>query len=256
MGFENEVGRISRGIFDFLKNRSNLEQVGNLKLQGFFNFSGVSVRDDCIQFPECGFHSYKEGNMLFFLGDAPTREPYEFCNAIIDFAVKTCHVEEICIIGGFIAPINHLGPRRVFGTVAQPELRMFLLPDDVSIDVDYQTPPNAPRPSLNHFMLWVAGQREIPAYSLWGEVPFYFASIKDPAGSKSLLEILDKRFALALEFEDIDREIRELNMNIEALKSQNHEINRYLQLLEQGIALSQEEGETLVREVAAFLRRS
>jgi len=91
---------------------------------------------------------------------------------------------------------------------------------------------------------------------LIGEVPFYLAAVKDPAGSKSLLEILDKRFALGLEFEDIDQQIRELNMGIEELKSQNHDINRYLQLLEQGIALSQEEGETLAREVAGFLRQN
>ncbi len=256
VGFKNEIGGVASGIFDFLKGRSNMEHLGDLKLQPFFNFNGVSVKDDFIQFPECGFYSYDEGNILFFFGDVPNREPYDFCNAILDFALKHCQTEEIYILGGFIAPINHLSPRRVFGTVSQPELRMFLLPYDVSVDVNYQTPSRGTVPSLNHFLLWTAKQKEIPCYSLWGEVPFYLASVKDPAGSKSILEVLDKKFELGLEFEDIDRQIKELNMGIEELKSQNHDINRYLQLLEQGIALSHEEGEMLAREVAGFLRRN
>jgi hypothetical protein len=91
---------------------------------------------------------------------------------------------------------------------------------------------------------------------LISEVPFCLAAVKDPAGLKSLLDIVDKRFALFRKFEDTDQQIRELNMGIEKLKSHNHDINRYLQFLEQRIGFSQEEGETLAREVDGFLGRN
>ncbi len=256
VAFKHEMGGVGSGVFDFLNSKSNLECLGELRLQSFFTFNGVSVRGDVIQFPEGRFYAYGEGNMVVFYGDAPNREPYEFSNAILDFAVKYCNAEEMITLGGFISPITHLNPRKVFGTVTQPELRMFLLPYDVSVDVDYQTPSQGSWPSLNHFMLWTAKQKDFPGYSIWGEVPFYLAGVGDPTVVKSLLEVLDKRFALGLNFEELDLEIQKLDEGIEELKGQNHDINRYFQLLDQGIALSQEEGETLSREVAGFLRQN
>ncbi len=256
VGFNNEIGGVAGGVFGFLKSKSNLRHLGDIRLPSFFSFNGVRVENDVIQFPKGGFYSYDQGNLLIFEGDVPNREPYDFCNAILDFAIKHCHAEEIFTLGGFVAPINHLAPRKVFGTVTQPELRMFLLPYGVSIDVNYQTPQQGPRPSLNHFLLWAAKQREIPGYSLWTEVPFYLSNVQDPMGAKSILEALDKRFALSLDFEELDLEIRKLDEDIEELKSQNSEINRYLRLLDDGIALKPEEGEILSREVIGFLRRN
>jgi proteasome assembly chaperone (PAC2) family protein len=256
VAWRHEIGGVACGVIDFLDKNLNLEMVGEIRLQQFFSFAGVTVADDIVQFPQSRFYSCREGNILIFRGDVPNREPYDFSNAILDFAVYHCDAQEVYTIGGFVSAMTHLSPRRIFGSVTQPELRMFLSPYNVSTDVDYQTPPQGARPSLSHFLLWTAKRREIPGYSLWVEVPFYLAGFRDLMAIRSILEVLDKRFVLGLDLKELNNEIDKMNAGIEALKSQNPEVNRYLRLMDQGIAISHEEGEILVREVARFLRKN
>jgi len=254
-GFNNEIGNIAGIAFQTIGVVSGRNRLGALKLNDFFLFNGVRVEDSVILFPECDFYTYDSGNMLLFMGDAPNKEPFDYCNAILDFAVKQCRVEEVITIGGFISPICHTSPRRVFGTVTKPELRMFLTPYDINVDVNYHTPPSGPRPSLNHFLLWAAKMREIPGYSLWVEVPFYLANLKDPFGAKAMLEVLDKRFVLGLDYTEIEEKVSQLNKKITDLMNQNSDVNRFIKLLDQGIALSHEESENLARAVLSHLKR-
>ena len=256
VAWRHEMGRVAGGVIDFLDRNMSLEMVGEICLQDFFSFSGVAVANDIVQFPQSRFYACREGNILIFRGDVPNREPYDFSNAILDFAVGYCDAQEIYTIGGFVSAMGYLGPRRIFGAVTQPELRTLLSHYNISTDVDYQTPPQGPRPSLNHFLLWTAKRREIPGYSLWVEVPFYLAGFRDLIAIRSILDFLDKRFNLDLDFEELNTEIGGMNAGFEELKNQNSEVNRYLQLLDRGIALSHDEGETLVREVARFLLKN
>ena len=256
VAWRHEIGGVAGGVIDFLDRNLNLEMMGEIRLQKFFSFSGVAVTNDIVQFPQSRFYSCHEGNILIFRGDVPNREPYDFSNAILDFAVSHCDVREVYTVGGFVSAMTHLSPRRIFGSVTQPELKMSLSSLNISTDVDYQTPPQGPRPSLSHYLLWTAKRREIPGYSLWVEVPFYLAGLRDLMAIRSILEVLDKKFGLDLDVKELNDEIDKMNAGIEELKSQNPEVNRYLQLMDQGIAISHEEGEILVREVARSLRKN
>ncbi len=249
VGFRNEIGNVSGKVFEAIGNESKLIRLGALRLNDYFSFTSVKVEDSIIRFPECDFYSFQEGNILLFMGDPPNREPFQYCNAILDFATKQCHAEEVFTIGGFVSPISHTSPRKIFGTVTRPELRMFLAPYNVSIDVNYHTPAAGPRPSLNHFLLWTAKQREIPGYSLWVEVPFYLANLNDPSGAKAIMNFLKGKFALDYDYHELDQQVKEVNEILETLKNKNVDIHKYLQLLDQGIALSHDESETLAREV-------
>lgn len=255
VAWRNEIGRVAGGSVGSMARELALETIGEISLQDFFRFNGVNIKDDVIRFPWNRFHGCHSANLLIFESDIPEREPYDYCNAILDFAVGHCGAEEVWTIGGFVSAVNHLSPRGVFGTVNRPELKMTLDQLDVNTEVDYSTPPQGPRPSLNHFLLWIAGRREIPAYSLWVEVPFYLAGVRDPLASRFILEIMDRRFALGLNFEDINLRIGKIEEGIEELRKLDPDINRYFELLGRGISLSPEEGESMVAEVARFLER-
>ena len=255
IGFRNEIGGVAGGVYDFLRNKASLKRIGSLNLQDYFTFDGVAVENDTIQFPDCGFYAWSEGNLLFYWGDVPHRNPYEYTSAILDISVNEYHSQEVITLGGFVAPISHLSPRRVFGTVTQADLRLLLEPYDVNLDINYQTPSGGARPSMNHFLLWNAQQHQIAGYSLWVEVPFYLANVKDPKGTRTLLDVLDQRFALGFDLRPVEEEVEQVNQGIELIKKGNPDISRYLGLLEQGIALSQEEGEKLAQEVIGFFHK-
>lgn len=255
VAWRNDIGRVAGGSVGSLGREIALETIGEISIQDFFRFTGVNIKEDVIQFPRNRFYSCHAANILIFEGDIPESEPYDYCNAILDFAVGHCGAEEVWTIGGFVSAVNHLSPRGVFGTVNRPDLKMMLAQLDIDTEVDYNTPPQGPRPSLNHFLLWIAGRREIPAYSLWVEVPFYLAGIRDPLASRSILEIMDRRFALGLTFEDINFRVQKIEEGIEELRNLDPDINRYFELLGRGISLSPEEGEAMVAEVARFFER-
>ncbi|HAZ31298.1 MAG TPA: hypothetical protein DCY61_01150, partial [Dehalococcoidia bacterium] len=75
----------------------------------------------------------------------------------------------------------------------------------------------------------------------------------DPIASKCILEVLDRKFELGLDFRELDLEIVKLNEDLEHLMRRDTDISRYIQMLERGIALSEDEGEKLAQEVAEFL---
>ncbi|MFO8011514.1 MAG: PAC2 family protein [Dehalococcoidia bacterium] len=255
VGWKNEIGKVADTVVESFLELLDLDVLADLCLKDFYVFNGVAVGDDIINFPQSRFFSCPQANVLVFRGDVPDREPHQYLETILDFMVEQCRSEEIWTVGGFVSTISHLSPRRVFATVTQPEYKSVLQDLRVNTDVDYETPPQGARPSLNHFLLWVARRRGIAGYSLWVEVPFYLAGLKDPVGCKAILEVLDSRFTLGLDFDVIDSQAREVNQRIQELQSQNPDVNRSIQLLEQGLALSKEEGETLVREVARVLQQ-
>ncbi len=241
-------------MIEFLDKKLGFEVFGEIEPLGFFSLDGVRIEDDLIQFPESRFCLCRARNIIILDSDAPSREHYQFLNAVLDFAQHHFKVKELYTIGGIVSASAHLSPRQVFSVVNRRKLKGELAPYGVEINMDYQTPPGS-MPTLSSFLLWVAKKRGIPGCGLWVNVPFYLSAVGDPTASKYLLEVLDRRFELGLDFKELNREIEKLNEDVDQLMRQDADISRYIQMLERGIALSESEGEKLAQEVAGFVKR-
>lgn len=249
------MGRIAPSVIESLDKKLDFEAFGEIEPPGFFSLDGVRIEDDLIQFPESMFYSSSSArNIIVLESDAPSREHYKFLNAVLDFAQDHFEVKELYTIGGIVSASAHLSPRRVFAVVNRRALKGELAPYGVELDVDYQTPPGS-MPTLSSFLIWVAKRRGIPGCGLWVNVPFYLSAPGDPTASKCILEVLDRRFGLGLDFRELDLEIEKLNEDVQQLMRQDPDISRYIQMLERGIALSESEGDKLAQEVAEFLLR-
>ncbi len=256
VGWRHEIGGVATSTINFLKDNLNFELSGEIRSSEFFSLDGVSIQNNVIQFPESNFYSCQSRNILLFQSDVPNREPYSFLNAILDYASGHCKTEDFFSIGGFASATSYLSPRKTYGAVTHPELKSMLDVYNVDTDVNYQTPPQSARPSLNHFLLWMAQKRRMPGCSLWVEVPFYLAAVGDPTASKALLQILDNKFKLGLDLGELDSRIHRQNEKMYELKNQDSDIKHYLELLDQGIALNQSEGEILAKEVSSFFHKN
>lgn len=234
--------------------RFGTELVEEMDGAEFFSLDGVSVCGDVIQFPVSRFLFCREANVFIFQSHAPNRDHYNFLTRVLDFAIDHCNVKELCTVGGVISAITHASPRNVFGIVNQPGLKETLTHCDVQTNMDYETPSGGGT-SISNFLLWVAKTRGLAGCTLWVEVPFYLAATQDPMALRRVFEVLNCRFGLGLDLHGVGLEAQRLDREIDDLRAQNHEIARYLDLLERGIMLSEGEGETLAREVGRFLHK-
>ena len=88
------------------------------------------------------------------------------------------------------------------------------------------------------------------------ETAYDLAGVGDPTASKALLQILDNKFKLGLDFGELDIRIERQNEKMYAIRNQNSDVNHYLELLDQGISLSHEQGEVLAKKVANFFHHN
>ncbi|MCL0087719.1 PAC2 family protein [Dehalococcoidia bacterium] len=252
VAWSHDAGGIASSVIQFLDKKLGLEPFGEIEPVGFFSLDGVRIEDNLIQFPESRFFSPSSAdNIIILYSDAPSLDHYRFLNTILDFARDNFKVKELYTVGGIVSASAHLSPRRVFAVVNRRELKGELAPYGVELDVDYRTPAGS-MPTLSSFLLWVARRRGIPGCGLWVNVPFYLSALADPIASKCILEVLDQKFELGLDFRELDLEIAKLNEDLEQLMRRDPDLSRHIQMLERGIALSEDEGEKLAQEVAKF----
>jgi len=85
-------------------------------------------------------------------------------------------------------------------------------------------------------------------------IPLYLIANEDPQAQKKVLQFLDERFALNLDFGPLDRKVQEQNEKLARARLRLPEVDEYILRLESNLTLSEEENETLTREIAKFLR--
>lgn len=252
VAWSQDGGRLGPKVLEILNQKLGGQEIAELEVSAFFSMWGVQIENDIIQFPESKFYFCEGKDLILFRSDIPAQEWYSFLNTILDVAVLH-KVKEVYSLGGFISSMAHTGLRRTIGVVNKPELKDTIrefVPDINTLE--YQTPPGS-RPTLNSYLIWAAKRRNIPCINLWAEVPFYLAALEDPKACKNMLAILDRKFKLGITFDDIEAEIAAQNEKIQRLRNEKPDISRYIEMLEKGIMLNQDESEKLAKEALEFL---
>jgi len=253
VGWNEDAGQLGPGVIDYLTGALGGEKFGEIEPEDFFSLGGIRVEHDVAQFPESNFYSCNENNLVIFRSTPPRFEWYKFLNSILDLAEHYCGAKELYTIGGMITLAAHTTPRALLATSSSQEVKESLKPYDLTRDIDYQT-ATGQRPTLNSFLLWLAGRRDIPGVSLWVPIPSYLVASEDPRAQKKVLQFFDERLGLNIDFGDIDREIEEQNEKLAQARLRLPEVDDYILRLESNLSLSQEENERLTTEIAEFLR--
>ena len=92
------------------------------------------------------------------------------------------------------------------------------------------------------------------AASLWVPAPFYLASTGDAQAWKRALQFLDDRLALGIDFGDLEKEVRMQDETIVQARARLPDIDGYINRLESGLSLTQEENEKLAGEISRLFR--
>ena len=253
VAWDEDAGQLGQKVTDYLIQRLGGEEFGEIEPEDFFSLGDVRVERDVALFPEGKFFACPENDLVILKSAPPQFEWYKFLNLVLDVAGDYCGTKELYTIGGMVTLAAHTAPRALLATSSSPEAKETLRRYDLVGDMDYRTPPGQ-RPTLSSFLLWVAKGRNIPGVSLWVPIPLYLVASEDPQAQKKVLQFLDERFALNLDFEPVDRKVQEQNEKLAQARLRLPRVDEYIGRLESNLKLSEEENETLTREIARFLR--
>ncbi|MBI2908948.1 MAG: PAC2 family protein [Chloroflexi bacterium] len=254
VGWREDAAKIGWRTTRYLTRKLGGQKFAEIEPVGFFPLSGVMIENDVAEFPQSTFYYCPPKNIVVFESNAPSAEWYEFLNLILDVA-EQCHVKEVYAVGGMVSLGAHAAPRPLLATANSPEMKTVLSQYDLARDMDFETPPGQ-RPTVNSYLGWIAGRRNILAASLWVPVPLYLVSTFDPQAVRTIAGFLDTRLGLGIDFRDIEEDAARQNQRIALARSRSPEIDAYIQKLESNSPPSQEENEKLVREIEEFLRES
>lgn len=243
----HDVGKLSSKVIHFLNEKLGSQKIAEIKPSGFFPLGGAVFKDNLTQVPESKFWACQKSNLLIFNSEEPKYEWYKFLTAVLDFAEHYCQAKELYTISARPSLTAHTTPRGILAVYNQPEFQKILHGYGLE-NMTWEGPP-----AISSYLLWAAERRDIPGVSLWPEIPFYLATREDPSATKLILSFLDSRFNLGLDLGELDPEIRNQYESIARLRRENAEIDRYINRLESGLSLNEEEQVKLAQEIYELL---
>ena len=254
VGWTEDAGRLAPRTLDYLNHKLGSIEFAEFELADYFPLSGVYVQDDIAQFPQIKFYYCAEKNLAILKSNTPRAEWHQYMESVLDVAQKYCNVKEIYTVGGMVYLGAHTTPRQLLMIANSHGMRETLGKYDMIANLDYETPPGQ-RPTLSSFLIWSAKNRGIAAATLWVPVPFYLVAWEDPHACKKVLEFIDNRLELGIDLTDLAEVALRQSERIAHLRSDSPSVNDYIEKLESGSLLSQEESEHLVHEVDDYLKR-
>jgi proteasome assembly chaperone (PAC2) family protein len=248
VGWKEDAGHLGSIVIEYLSNGINAEAFCEIEPVGFYSLGGVAVSRDVAQFPEAAFYYARRHDLVLYDGNEPGLEQYEHLSAIADFAEHHCRIKELYTVGGTVSAIAHTAPRRMWAVFSkkglQEELRGYGLEN-----MTWEGPP-----AIHSYLLWIAQRRDIPAVSVWSEVPFYIAGEDDLQGAKQTLSFIDKKFALDLDMSALNEQIVDQNARIDRCREEDPNVDRYVRMLESGAPPERDEQIELATKIAECLR--
>ncbi len=254
VGWSLDAGKLGTKVTDYLNRKLGGENFYDIEPVEFSQLGGVTIEGDLVQFPENKFYVCPKNNLVILKSTPPSYEWYKFLSLILDIAEDYCHVKELHIIGGMVSLSAHTAPRELMCTFNSVELKGALSHYNLIGEWDYETPPGQ-RPTLNSFLLWAAKRRKIPGVSLWVPIPFYLLAVDDLKAQKRVLEFFNQRFALGIDFSDLDEEIRQQDEIITEARNRFSEIDESIKKLESNLRLSDEESQQLAKDIEKLLKQ-
>ncbi|MFC1999518.1 PAC2 family protein [Chloroflexota bacterium] len=252
VGWDQDAGRLGARVIDFLISNLAGREFAEIEPVGFFPLDGVQVEADVATFPASKFYYCDQNNLVLFKSALPMSEWYRFLDTVLHIAETYGNVKEMYTVGGMVSFAAHTADRGVFGLPNSPEMKQTLQGWGLVGDMDYETPPGQGT-TLNSFLLWVAKRRGLAGAGIWTAVPFYLAQMEDPQACKKVIEFLDDRFNLRIDFRGLDEEIGQQHERIARLRSRLPEIDDYIRSVESNVGLTEHEMESLVASIQEHL---
>jgi len=145
-----------------------------------------------------------------------------YCETIVELA-RRCEVTLVLTLGALLAEVPHTKPVRLVGSATDPELaaRFGLRPSR------YEGPTG-----IIGVLNTLCRDRELPAASLWANVPHYISGIENPKASLALVKRVLSLLGAEADLSDLDEAGKQFDQNLKEIVAQNAKIKNYIAKLE------------------------
>lgn len=252
--WDDDAGGIGRGVFSYLNNELDFSLFAEIEPGEFFPLSGVLVDNDVAVFPESKFYQCEDSNLVIFRSSVPRFEWYKFIDIILEISQRICKFKEVYTVGGMVSIAAHTVPRLLMATMNKSELKASLCDFDINLSMDYETPPGQ-RPTMSSYILWESMRRNIPGVSIWVPVPFYLVSVIDVRSCRRVIDFLNRKLLLDIDFNSIDKLQGKQNQAILKAGEAFPEIMETIRKLETSDAVSENESTKLVEIIEEYLKK-
>ena len=247
VGWMKDIGDVSRGVADFLVDAAGDRSFCQIEPTDFFSVGGVTIESNIAQFPQSRFFYDGRNNILLLRSDEPQSHKYGFLNAVLDLA-EHYKVESLYTVDGIASMIAHTSPRRILGVFNDRDIQR-KLKWYVPMGLSWQGPPHT-----STYLLWLAGQRHLPAAGLWVEVPFYLAGYRDAQAIKAAASLLGHIAGWDYDVDELDRRAAEQEETLAQLRQEEPEIDARIEALELGETLDGDEQAELMEAIQGALK--
>ncbi len=254
VAWSEDAGRLGPKVNDYLRRKLGGHTFCEVEPGDFFPMGGVAIENDLAKFPASWFYASPEHDLVLFESSPPSSDWYRFLSLVMDVAQDYCHAREVYTIGGMVAISAHTTPRQLVAAFSSTQVKRTLGSYDLVTTFDYETAASQ-RPTLSSYLLWVAKRRNIPAASLWVPVPFYLAGGEDLRAERRVLQFIDQRLELGIDFRELDEDIKRQNEALAEARAGDAHIEESIAKLESNQGLSEEESLRLVEAIDDFIKR-
>jgi predicted ATP-grasp superfamily ATP-dependent carboligase len=251
VGWRGDAGNTGQRVVNFINESPDMKPLAEIEPVGFFQLNGVEVSKDLARLPDCKFKYSGDGRLITLLSDVPSFEVHLFLRNLLDLASRFV-VSHIVVLGGFAAMASHNTPSPMLANFSTPLLKDWLSGNGVNTEVDYIS-PQGQKPPISTYLTWEAKQRGIEAISLWQPVPYYLAPFTDETGAQHTLSLLRQKLAVSIDLEPAAEAARKQREKIAALRLSTPDVEKYLNMLESNLSLTEYEAGALAAAVRQVL---
>ncbi|UCC45228.1 MAG: PAC2 family protein, partial [Candidatus Zixiibacteriota bacterium] len=208
-----DPGGVGNRVVRILNDQLGARSFCDIEPPGFFPLAGVPMQDNVARFPQSRFWGEPTRGLVTFLSNEPPHAKQAFVATLLDVAQHYCHVEELIVISGQFTAGDYRAPRRCYAVFNQPntkkQWRRYALEEPTYEDT----------PSLSIYLLWEAGNREIPGVRIRVDVPFYLSRSGDPRAVEAVLQPLSDHLEIDLDLTDLDQWKETQHRKLDELRS-------------------------------------
>ena len=243
-----DAGRVGPAVVDYLIEKFDATCFCEIEPAPFFSLTGVSVYHDIAHFPEIKFYAGTRDDLIILKSAQPQYDRFHFLNTLLDVAQHHYQAKLAVTLSGTIAPLAHTQPRRIMAVYNQPEIQQDFRHPELE-NLSWSGPP-----AMSSYLLWMAQKRDLPAVSLWPEIPFYLAPHSDYTAIFQTLMFLRRKFTLDLDLHPIEQKVRRQSERIEGFRRENLEIEQLINSLESQLTLTPDEQMELSRKISRLFQ--
>ncbi len=233
----SDAGGAATAAITYLQERLHATRLADLEAEDFYDFTQLRPRVRYtegdyrrIDWPENAFyyHHFPERDLIILSGIEPHLKWKAYTEAVIDL-IRRFDVKLVVSLGAMFVDYPHTRPIRITGTAPDSEMQ-------TRAGIYARSGRRYEGPTgINGVLNATLRDLDIPAATIWANVPHYVSASPNPPASLALLRSLTAMLSLEVPLGRMVRAASAFDEQLNEATAKNTEVSEYVRTLEERI---------------------